>query len=200
MFSPFAHNSTIRFKVCYHTSECYQALQDKEVVLHLQACGLGKMQYKLPYYLNMDYAIQFIKNYNRNTKMTKIIFGDRQEKSITLSIDAVRSAFALDIVVEPYVDLRKLGNKLERAANYESHKQRGGIRFTNIKPDLKQIYRLYIRVRKLHACHICTFEDMVDTHFLLPHPYFTGLSKKLFARHALIKACLTTNILKPKQP
>ena len=69
----------------------------------------------------------------------------------------------------------------------------------DISPYLKQICRLYIRVRNLHACHICTFEDMVDTYFWLPHPYFTGLSKKLFARHALIKACLTTNILKPSQ-
>ena len=69
----------------------------------------------------------------------------------------------------------------------------------NFKPDigwdLKQICQLYIRVRNLHACHIRTFEDMVDT----PHPYFTGLSKKLFARHALIKACMTTNILNPSQ-
>ena len=68
----------------------------------------------------------------------------------------------------------------------------------DIGPNLKQICRLYIRVRNLHACHIRTFEDMVDTHFWPPHLYFTGLSKKLFARHALIKACLTTNILKPK--
>ena len=63
----------------------------------------------------------------------------------------------------------------------------------DIGPDLKQICRLYIRVRNLAACHIRTFEDMVDTHFWPPHPYFTGLSKKLFARHALIKTCLTTN-------
>ena len=68
----------------------------------------------------------------------------------------------------------------------------------DINLDLKQIYRLYIRVRNLHVCHIRTFEDMVDTHFWPPHPYFTGLSKKLFARHAFIKACMTTNILKPK--
>ena len=37
-----------------------------------------------------------------------------------------------DVVVEPYVDLRKLGNKLEGAATYESHKQRGGMRFVDI--------------------------------------------------------------------
>ena len=70
---------------------------------------------------------------------------------------------------------------------------------SDIGPDLKQICHLYICVYNLHACHICTFEDMVDTHFWPPHPHFIGLSKKLFARHALIKACLTTNILKPKQ-
>ena len=65
--------------------------------------------------------------------------------------------------------------------------------------DLKQICQLYIRVRNLHACHIQTFEDMVETHFWLSHPYFISLSKKLFAKNALIKACLTTNILKAKQ-
>ena len=70
----------------------------------------------------MDYAIQFVKNYNRNTKVTKITSTDGQERALTLSINVVRNAFALDIVVEPYVDLRKLGNKLEGATNYESHK------------------------------------------------------------------------------
>ena len=120
--STYVYNTTARFKVCYHTSECYQALHDKEVIPHLQACGLGKMRYKLPCYLHMDYVVQFVKNYNRNTKVTKITSTDGQERSLTLSIDAVRNAFALDVVAEPYVDLRKLGNKLEGAANYESHK------------------------------------------------------------------------------
>ena len=72
-----------------------------------------KNEYKIPCFLNMDYVVQFIKNYNRNTKSTKIISKDGQERTLTLSIDAVRNAYALDVVAEPYVDLRKLGNKLE---------------------------------------------------------------------------------------
>ena len=71
----------------------------------------------------MDYVVQFVKNYNRNTKVTKITSIDGQERSLMLSIDMVRNAYALDIVAEPYVDLRKLGNKLECAASYKSHKQ-----------------------------------------------------------------------------
>ena len=39
--STYVYNTTARFKICYHTSECYQALNDKEVIPHLQACGLG---------------------------------------------------------------------------------------------------------------------------------------------------------------
>ena len=54
----------------------------------------------------------------------------------------------------------------------------------DVGPDLKQVCRLYIRVKNLHACHIRIFDNMVDTHFWSPHPYFMGLSKKLFARHA----------------
>ena len=70
----------------------------------------------------MDYVVQFVKNYNRNTKVTKITSADGQEKIVTLSIDAVRNAFTLDVIAEPYVDVRSLGNKLEGATNYESHK------------------------------------------------------------------------------
>ena len=74
----------------------------------------------------MNYAVQFVKIYNKNTKQSKIIFDDGQEKTITLSIDAVCNAFAMDIIAKPYVDLQKLGNKLEGVATYESHKQWGG--------------------------------------------------------------------------
>ena len=102
----------------------------------MDACGLGRMRYKLPCYLNMNYAMQFVKNYNRNTKMLKIISEDGQEKTITLSIDAVQNAFALDVIAKPYVDLCKLGNKLEGAPTYESHKQRGGVKFIDISPHL----------------------------------------------------------------
>ena len=53
----------------------------------------------------------------------KVISSDGQERILTLSIDAVRNAYALDVVAEPYMDLQKLGNKLEGTAAYESHKQ-----------------------------------------------------------------------------
>ena len=46
------------------------------------------------------------------------------------------------MVTEPYVDLRKLGNKLEGAPNYESHKQRGGVKFINILPHLQKAARV----------------------------------------------------------
>ena len=78
--STYLHNPTTRFKVCYHTSKCYKALQDPEVIPHLNACGLGRMKHKLPCHLNMDYVVQFVKNYNRNTKHTKIVSTEGQEK------------------------------------------------------------------------------------------------------------------------
>ena len=84
----------------------------------------------------MDYAVRFVKNYNRNTKQTKIISTDGKEKTLTLSIDAVRNAYALDVIAEPYVDLWKLGNKLEGATNYKSRKQQGGVKFVDILPHL----------------------------------------------------------------
>ena len=55
----------------------------------LDVCGFGKIKYKLLCKLDMRYAIQFVKNYNRNTKQTKIITDDGQEKVLTLSVDAV---------------------------------------------------------------------------------------------------------------
>ena len=61
---------------------------------------------------------------------------------MTLNIDAVRNAYALEVVDEPYVDLRKLGNKLEGATNYESHKQRGGVKFGEISPHLQKAARV----------------------------------------------------------
>ena len=136
--STYVYNNTTRFKICYHTAECYQALNDEEVIPHLHACGLGKMRYKIQCFLNIDYVIQFIKNYNRNTKTTKITSEDGQERTLTLSIDAVRNAYALDVVAEPYVDLRKLGNKLEGVAMYKSHKQRGRVRFVDIAQHLRK--------------------------------------------------------------
>ena len=72
----------------------------------MDAYRIGKMQFKLPCHLNMDYGVQFVKNYNRNTKQTKIISNDGQEKIITLRIDVVQNAFTLDVVAKPYVDLK----------------------------------------------------------------------------------------------
>ena len=160
------YNTTARFKICYHISECYQALNDKEVIPH--PCGWGKMRYKLPCHLNMDYAVQFVKNYNRNTKMTKITSMDGQERALTLSIDAVWNAFALDVVVELYVDLRKLGDKLEGATNYESHKQRGGVRFIDISPHLQKA----TRVLKL-----LTRVELADHHNIIPANHLLQLHK-----------------------
>ena len=34
-------------------------------------------------------------------------------------MDAIKNAFSLDIITEPYADLRKLGNKLEGATNFD---------------------------------------------------------------------------------
>ena len=52
------------------------------------------------------------------------------------------------MVAELYVDLRKLGNKLEGAAKYESHKQRGGAKFVDITHLQKtaRVLRLLTRV------------------------------------------------------
>ena len=46
------------------------------------------------------------------------------------------------MVAVPYVDLRKLGNKLEGAATYESHKQRGGVWFVDITQHLQKAARV----------------------------------------------------------
>ena len=116
----------------------------------------------------MDYAIQFVKNYNRNTKMIKIISTDGQERSITLSINTVRNAFALDIIAEPYVELRKLGNKLEGATNYESHKQRGGVKFIDISPHLQKAARVL---------QLLTRVEPFDHHNIIPANHLLQLHK-----------------------
>ena len=68
-----------------------------------------------------NYVVQFVKNYNQNTKQTKIVSTDGQERGLTLNIDVVRNAYALDVVAEPYMDLRKLGSKLEGAEIGRAH-------------------------------------------------------------------------------
>lgn len=186
--STYLQNPTTRFKVCYHTSECYTALQDTEVIPHLDACGLGKMRYKLPCFLNMDYIVQFVKNYNRNTKQKKIVSTDGQERGFTLSIDVVRNAYALDIVAEPYVDMRKLGNKLEGAANYESHKQRGGVKFIDISPHLQKatrVLRLLTRVEPSDHHNIIPANHLLRLH--KPQQHITNWTDYFFQK--LDKVC-----------
>ena len=183
--STYLHNPTTRFKVCYYTLECYQALQDQEVVPHLDACGLGKMRFKLPCFLNMDYAVQFVKNYNSNTKQSRIVSTNGQERTLTLSIDAVRNAYALEVMAEPYVDLRKLGNKLEGAANYESHKQRGGVKFVDISPHLQ---KLLTRVEPSDHHNIIPENHLLRLHKLQQHitnwaDYFYQKLDKVCTQH-----------------
>ena len=112
-------------------------------------------------------VVQFIKNYNRNTKTTKIVVADGQEKTLALNIDAVRNAYALDVVAEPYVDLRKLGNKLEGAATYESHKQRGGVKFVDIAQHLQKaarVLRLLTRVEPADHHNIIPANNLLRLH------------------------------------
>ena len=115
----------------------------------------------------MDYAVEFMKNYNKNTKVTRITSADGQEKTLTVSIAVVQNAFALDVVAEPYVDLRKLGNKLEGAANYESHKQCGGVRLINISPHLQKaarVLRLLTRVEPADHHNIILTNHLLCLH------------------------------------
>ena len=116
----------------------------------------------------MDYVVQFVKNYNRNTKQTRIVSTEGQEKQLTLSIDAVRNAYALDVIVEPYVDLRKLGNKLEGAANYESHKQRGGVKFIDISPHLQKAAKVLWLLKRVEPS---------DHHNIIPANHLLCLHK-----------------------
>ena len=131
------------------------------------------MRYKFPCFLNMDYVVQFIKNYNRNTKTTKIVAAGGQEKTLNRNIDAVRNAYALDVVTEPYEDLLKLGNKLEGAATYESHKQRGGVRFIDITKHLQKaarVLRLLTRVEPTDHHNIIPANHLLRLHKPQQHP------------------------------
>ena len=80
MHSSYVLKPTTKFRVTYHTLECYKALTDSKVIPYLDACGLGMVRYKLPYKLDMNHAVRFVKNYNRNTNQTKVISNDGQEK------------------------------------------------------------------------------------------------------------------------
>ena len=86
---------------------------------------------------------------------------------LTLNVDAVRNAFGLEVVMEPYVNLRKLGNKLEGAANYESHKQRGGVKFVEITPHLQKatrVLRLVTRVEPSDHHNIILANHLLRLH------------------------------------
>lgn len=86
--------------------------------------------------------------------------------------------------------------KLAPTLEEEELKLKGSILFNLDKgPSFKQLIRLYFRVRDLHAHHIHTFEDMLDTHFWMPHHIFSTISQCTFDRHRLMKVAQTTNIL-----
>ena len=77
------------------------------------------------------------------------------------------NAFGLEVVVEPYVDLRKLGNKLEGVATYESHKQRGRVKFVDITPHLQKaarVLRLLTRVEPSKHHNIISANHLLRLH------------------------------------
>ena len=138
----------------------------------------------------MNYAVQFVKNYNKNTKQTKIVSTNGQEKTLILSMDAVRNAYALDVVAEPYVDLSKLENKPEGVANYES-KQRGGVKFVEISPHLQKaarVLRLLTRVEPSDHHNIIPANQLLRLHKPQQHitnwvDYFYQKLDKVCAQH-----------------
>lgn len=86
--------------------------------------------------------------------------------------------------------------KMAPTIGEEELKLKGPILFNLDKgPSFKQLIRLYFRVRNLHAHHIRTFEDMLDTHFLRPHHIFSTISQCTFDRDRIMKVAQTTNIL-----
>lgn len=106
-------------------------------------------------------------------------------------MDVVRNAYGLDVVMEPYVDLRKLGNKLEGAANYESHKQMGAIKFVDVSPHLQKaahVLHLLIRVEPLDQHNIISANHLLRLHKSAQHVtnwayYFYKKLDKVCAQH-----------------
>ena len=91
---------------------------------------------------------------------------------MTLSVDAIRNAFSLEVVAKLYVDLRKLGNKLKGVANYKSHKQRGGVKFTDITSHLQKaarVLRLPTRVEPSDHHNIILANHLLRLHKPLQH-------------------------------
>ena len=66
------------------------------------------------------------------------------------------------------VDLRKLGDKLEGTASYESHKQRGGVRFIDISPHLQKVARVL---------RLLTRVELADHHNIIPANHLLRLHK-----------------------
>lgn len=121
--SNYVLNPTTRFKVTYHTFECYKALMDLEVIPYLDACGLGKMRYKLLCKPNMHHAVQFVKNYNRNTKQTKVISNEGQEKVLTLKCRCCEKRIWPERCHKAICRPKKVGQHIRRGCQlWEPHK------------------------------------------------------------------------------
>lgn len=89
-------------------------------------------------------------------------------------------------------DIPKMAPMVEE----EELKLKGPILFNLDKgPSFKQMIRLYFRGHNLHAHHIHTFEDMLDTQFWQPHHIFSTISQHTFDRAHLMKVAQTTSIL-----
>lgn len=69
---------------------------------YLQVVGLGTVLHKLPCYLDIKVVTQFVKNYNRTTNETFIEDVQGEKRKLHLNIDAIRNAFNLPVVREPY--------------------------------------------------------------------------------------------------
>ena len=89
------------------------------------------------------------------------------------------------------MDLRKLGNKLEGAATYESHKQRGGVQFMDITQHLEKaarVLRLLTRVEPADHHNIIPANHLLCLHKPQQHitnwaDYFYKKLDKVCAQH-----------------
>ena len=97
----------------------------------------------------------------------------------------------MEVVTELYVDLRKLGNKLEGATNYESHEQQGGVKFLEISPHLQKaarVLRLLTRVEPSDHHNIILANHLLRLHKPQQHVtnwanYFYQKLDKVCAQH-----------------
>lgn len=106
-------------------------------------------------------------------------------------MDAIRNAYGLEVVAEPYVDLQKLRNKLVGAETYKSHKQRGGVNFVDITPHLQKatcVLHLLTRVEPSDHHNIIPANLLLRLHKPLQHvtnwaDYFYQKLDKVYAQH-----------------